>query len=371
MTTMTRRTALGVSLVAALAAATAGVVYYQKGPDGGGGGERPVVVVLPLTGAAASWGEHFKRGADMYEATYPDRRLKLRVIDSQSNPTTALTAVQQACAGERPYAIVSTVSAITVPLRGWAKDEDTFLVACVISDKVLEQPGKVQRVYPSVQSNAAPIARYARARYRRVAVLHSNEELGQAVRREFEKDFVGDGRTTEVEGYAVKEAEVRTLVTKVLRTNPEATLVTGFGPSFWAIIRELHGQGYKGQVLSDASFADPVQIAQLGPAAEGVIFVGSETELTAPRTEAAQKFNTEFSRRFGVNTNYGSVTVYEALVMLDRLSRTTPELQPTSFLALGDWNGVPGTIKLLPNGDCQYPWFLMKRTEGKVVPLAE
>jgi branched-chain amino acid transport system substrate-binding protein len=331
-----------------------------------------VLVVLPLTGPAASWGEHFKRGVDMFLRTHKDSRLEIQIIDSQTNPASTMSAVQQASLAGKPYAIVSTLSSITVPLKEWTEEERVPLVACVITDKVLQNAHMVQRIYPSVESNARPLAQYAKSKFRRVAILYSNEELGLAVRRVFESDYIGDGRTVILtDGYALKDTEVRSIVAKFVQARPEAILITGIGPAFWAIIRELRTQGYPGQILSDASFADPVQIDKLGSLAEGIVFAGSETELSEPRTQRAKAFNRQFTTAFGVPVNYTGVTVYESLSILNQLAKSNLDIKNDSFTTLGEWQGVPGTLRFLEDGDCDYPWFLIKRKQNHNVALTK
>lgn len=333
---------------------------------------KKVLVVLPMTGAAASWGEHFKRGVDMFLQTAEAPKIQVEVIDSQTNPAQAQSAVRQAALAGKPYAVVSTLSSITVPLRAWAQGENVFLVACMISDRVLEGGGLVQRLYPSVEDNARPLAQYALARFSKVGILFSNEELGVSVRRRFERDYLTAGKEVILaEGYELRNTDVRSTVDKMIKASPEAVVVTGIGPAFWAIIREFKTQQYKGQLLSDASFADPVQIDLLGAAAEGVVFTGSETELTAPRTPVAQTFNQQFAARFGVPINYTGVTVYEALQTLNRLAATNDVLDSAAYSSLKEWQGVPGAIRFLPGGDSQYPWFLVKREGGRTVPLVD
>jgi len=351
--------------------AIVGVYYVSMRPSSDvAAGAKRVLVVLPLTGAGAPWGEHFKRGADMFAKTEKHPQIDVQIIDSQTNAAQALAAVQQAALRGKPYAIISTLSSVTVPLKEWTQREGVFLVACVITDKALQPPDMVQRVYPSVEANGKPIAKFAAAKFPRVGILHSNDELGIAVRKVFERDYASDGRTVALaEGYALKETEVRSLVLKVMDAKVDAVLVTGIGPAFWAIIRELKTQGYPGQILSDASFADPKQIDLLGAAADGIVFMGSETELSRPRSNSAGDFNDQFVKSFGVPVNYTGVTVYESLRMLDALARTTPKLSTGSFQSLGDWLGVPGTIRFLPGGDSDYPWFLIKREGGRNVPV--
>lgn len=306
----------------------------------------------------------------MFVQTTDSPRIQVEVIDSQTNAAQAQSAVRHAALRGKPYALVSTLSAVTVPLKQWTESEGVFLVACMISDRVLEGGGLVQRLYPSVEDNARPLAKFAAKHYARVGILFSNEELGVSVRRTFERDYIGHGREVALaEGYGVRDTDVRTTVAKFVAAQPQAVVVTGIGPAFWSIIREFHAQQYKGQLLSDASFADPTQIDQLGSAGEGVIFTGGETELSDPRNAAAQAFNKQFRQRFGVPVNYTGVTVYEALRTLNQLAATHQTMESNSYGTLRDWPGVAGTIRFMPGGDSQYPWFLIRRDQGKNVAV--
>jgi ABC-type branched-subunit amino acid transport system substrate-binding protein len=362
------KTALGIA-----AWTTVALLFGACTPKSTGGAAAPaqspkksVFVVLPLTGPAATWGEHFKRGSDMFALTVTNSRIDVRIIDSQSTPAAALSALRQAALSGKPYAVVSTLSGTTVPVKEWTDSEGIFLVACVITDKVIDDKGLTQRIYPSAEDNAGPLAAFAKRRYRSVAILHSNDELGTAVRRVFEREFVGGDRTiTLADAYALKETEVRTLVAKYVEAKSEAILVTGIGPAFWAIIRELRSQKFSGTILSDASFADQTQIEALGEMANGIVFMGSETELTQPRTPAAMEFAQRYKSSFDKPVNYTGVTVYESLRILNEMAGKHASLSNSDFVALRDWSGVPGNIRMLPRGDCAYPWFLVERVGGE------
>jgi len=301
----------------------------------------------------------------MFALTITNSRIDVKVIDSQSTPVAALSALRQAALSGKPYAVVSTLSGTTVPVKEWTDSEGIFLIACVITDKVIDDKGLTQRIYPSAEDNAGPLAAFAKKRYRNVAILHSNDELGTAVRRVFERDFVGDDRNIALaDAYALKETEVRTLVTKFVEAKPDAILVTGIGPAFWAIIKELRSQKFPGAILSDASFADQTQIEALGDMANGVVFMGSETELTQPRTAEAQAFAQSFKTRFDKPVNYTGVTVYESLRILNEMADKHASLSNSDFEAMREWSGVPGIIRMLPRGDCTYPWFVVRRDRG-------
>ncbi len=89
-----------------LVAITIAALWFGLRENSGSNPTNRVVVVLPLTGPVAIWGEHFKRGADMFRRDYPTSPLKLEILDSQSSPATAVTVVQQALVKGKPYAIV-------------------------------------------------------------------------------------------------------------------------------------------------------------------------------------------------------------------------------------------------------------------------
>lgn len=360
-------------LIAALVCAViviAAIVYLKPadGPEG-----KPVLVVLPMTGAAASWGEHFQRGVTMFADEYSDGSLDVVVIDSQTDPAKALLGVQQACARSEPYGIVSTLSTITAPLVEWASDENRFVVCCMTSDAVLEHPDHIQRIYPSADDNARPPAEFARRQYPTIAVLYGKGEFGESVNRIFARHYKSDSTDIVVsEVYDASDASIaRSLAAKVHAAQPDAVFINGIGAGYWALFRELRTIGFEGAMISDASFGDLSQIKRLGGAAESVVFMAGETELSEPRTKAAREFSEKFKAKFSEPPNYTGITVFESLRILQEIRKSHDLATPAAFRALGEWQSVAGPIQMLPDGDCDYPWILVQYKDGEILPLRD
>lgn len=359
-----------VGVIIALVFAVIAAVYWTN-ENGSGTLSRKVVVVLPMTGGAASWGEEFQRGVTMFNEEYSDGSLEVVVVDSQTDPAKAVSAVQQAYLGQEPYALVSTLSTITAPIVEWASQEQRFVVCCMTSDSILKHPDFVQRIYPSAMENAAPPANYAKGNYPTIGVLYSKGEFGESVNRIFSESYKSDSTEIVVsEVYDGNDATtVRSLVAKVMAAKPEAVFVTGIGSAYWSIFSELRTMGYAGAIISDASFGDIQQIEKLKEAGEGVVFMAGETELTSPRTMEAKEFNDKFEKRFNEPVNYTGITVFESLRILQELAKIDSKADAAAFRKLGEWQSVAGPIRLLKTGECDYPWILVEHREGKIVPL--
>jgi ABC-type branched-subunit amino acid transport system substrate-binding protein len=333
--------------------------------------KKRVVVVLPLTGGAASWGEEFMRGVTMFNEQYSNGTLDVQVVDSQSDPGKALSAVQQAYLTGKPYATVSTLSTITVPIVDYAVEENHFVICCMTSDSILRHPNHVQRIYPSAEVNASTPATYAKEKYKTIGVFYAKGEFGETVNRIFSATFISPSNQIVVsEAYDGNDPTiVRSVVAKVIRANPDAVFITGIGVAYWSFFTELRTQGYKGSILSDASFGDIQQIEKLGIAGDNVVFMAGETELTRPRTEKAKEYNEKFTARFKEPVNYTAITVFESLRILQQLATMNSDVNAMEIRKLARWDSVAGPIIFKSNGDCDYPWILVQHKNRQVLPM--
>src|ERR1035438_2060309 len=78
----------------------------------GGGGQGAVVglALVPQTGSGAVQGKYVGNGIDMYRRAHPDSVLRISVVDSQSDPNTAVSALNQAVAIQRPNFVMTALS---------------------------------------------------------------------------------------------------------------------------------------------------------------------------------------------------------------------------------------------------------------------
>ena len=143
-----------------------GVVFYNSQNQKESQNDKTVLVILPMTGNAAVWGEHFSKGVDYFKAQNPNANINVKILDSQSNPMQTISALQQQMAQSKPFAVIATISSIAVPASKFASEAGVPAIACVVSDKTLEAKN-VQRIFPSAYDNIKPVADIAKKKYKR------------------------------------------------------------------------------------------------------------------------------------------------------------------------------------------------------------
>ena len=347
-----------------------GVVFYNSQNQKESQNDKTVLVILPMTGNAAVWGEHFSKGVDYFKAQNPNAKINIKVIDSQMNPSITISALQQELLRGKPYAILSTTSPVTVPVSAFASKEGLFTIGCVMSDKILENPN-VQRVYPSAYDSTKPVSDYAKKNYKRLAILYGNEEGGLSAYKVMSREYKTDNNEIVfTDSYGVNDVvDTHTLLYKVLYHKPDAIFISGHGSAYWAIIRELKSMKYQGGILTDLFFANPTQLEQLGKAAEGIIFTASETDLSDSTRKQVIEDKRFYQGKYNQIPNYTGITVYEALSILNDMAEKGISPSNQTFENMKKFEGVGGTLEFLPNGDMHYPWIAVTIKDGKIVPV--
>ena len=169
--------------------------------------------------------------------------------------------------------------------------------------------------------------------------------------------------------FEISNNDIHTMVHKLLKDNPEAIFTEGYGKDYWKIISELKSLNYPGVITSNMAFNDQEQIKNLGPHAEGVIFMGSPADVSNSNIPAVQEMSKFFNEKYGKPLHYLSVLIYEALAILDETARKGLPPSRDTFEKMKTFDGIVGTLQFLPNGDMKYPWIPITIKDGKIVPI--
>ena len=331
--------------------------------------DKTVLVILPMTGNAAVWGEHFSKGVDYFRAKNPNANINVKILDSQSNPMQTVSALQQQIAQGKPFAVITTISSTAVPASKFASDAGVPAIACVVSDKTLEAKN-VQRIFPSAYDNIKPVADIARKKYKRLAILYGNDESGVACKKVMENEYkTPDNEIVFMESYDTGKTDVRILVYKALSKQPEAVFIAGLGLEYWEIIRLIKSSDFDGVILSDLAFSDATQRKSLGDAAKDVIYTTSRVELSDNNNPKVKDLRDFYQTKYNALPNYTGVIMYEALSVLNEMAGKNIFPTREELLKVGKYEGLSGTLEFLPNGDMHYPWIAVTIKDGKIVPV--
>lgn len=331
-----------------------------------------IFCIAPLTGPGSAHGENISNAINIYKKNNSDSRLKFEIVDSQSNPQTALSLYRQKMLLQRPDVIVSVLSGITQVLLPETKKDGLPLFA--IHTNIQKEFGEyenAQKLTDNFADVSRPLAKFARVKdLKRVAMLFSNEEYGIGCKNVFLQEFQDHSHEVPlVESYEMTGTVSRDLIYKILNVKPDGVFVAGYGPNYIFILKTLIANKYSGMILSDINCSNSAVMNSLGDLSliSNLYFTGMEINLGTPSGKALdflRQYKTEFNKR----PWEGAVYTYDLCSILETLNKEGKALTRKSFTELQHWDGLSDPIDFPGDGTSSYAFFVIKLVDG--VPVA-
>ena len=365
------------TVLAALIAACGGCRSRQ--PSSAGETLR-VLALFPMTGPGASLGAYLSNGLALAKEDLDVRyqgqlKVEYEILDSKNQPGEGLSALRAALARSRPHAVLcamSSVSKAVVPVL--ERERIPTIVTTTALTDITKGTRFVVRMYPTSEDFVLPVAQFMAARFRRVAVFYVRDDFGESNYRVFQKIMTEAGRTiTAAEPFDLAPADARTLIARVLAGKPEGVFVTGYGPSFISMFRQIREANRNVPLFTEIGFANPAVLEGVGAAAEGVIFDGTELELSDPSSERVKSFQDRYHRRYSVPAYQVTGFAYDSLCLLAEAARKAggpAMLSKSALVSLSPFTGIMGAVQLDAEGESRVQLRLMRRHGSRTVPIA-
>ena len=340
-----------------------------------------IVALAPLTGPDASLGEYLRNGMELAKeqaaSRYPGKiEITVELLDSKSQPQEGVRALQAALLQKRPDVIISAMSSVCKAIVPIAEREGILTIATTAALTDLTRSTKtVLRIYPTSDDFLRPIAIHMSKKFERLAILYGQDDFGDSNQRLFGEIIKGAGKQiTASEPFELAQADSRAVIARLLATSPEAVFVTGDGPAFAAVFRQLKEAKADLPIYTEIGFANPSILNALGKDADGIIFDGTELELTDPQDPEIAGFQKQYRSRFGTAPYQVAGFAHDSILLLaDAAMMSGAFVQPNkrSIIAGAPFQVMMGTIQFDAEGECRIPLKLMKREAGKTVLLPE
>ena len=241
-----------------VAALVAGFIVYSNMQEQKAlqeSGERNVYAVLPLTGPLSVWGKQTKETIDYYLKKNPDAPMNLIYIDSESNPSKALTGLQSKVLDDNNPIVISAISSVSASLLPFLSRHGGFNVSMYAKDSpTYTQYQNQHRIsFPVRTEIGEKTIEYANKHYKTMTILYSEDELGRLGLNEMKKAFKGE--VIADFSFSVAERDVRNTVVKALATKPDAFFV--IAPASLGlrnVLKELGTSGYQGGILANQAY---------------------------------------------------------------------------------------------------------------------
>lgn len=344
-----------------------GVLVFIHNDDNGSD-VRTIYAVLPLSGSAAELGNNIKAAIDMYFLETNRSKLKVQYIDSESLPSKAISALNQALIGVDNPIVITAVASISNALIPVVNEHNGFCVNLCTVSITQENRAKYksyQRYSLGIVDAVQPLVEYINRRFSSICIIHSNDEYGMSYYSEFKKKI-----NAKVNGVSctVAPQDMRDITTKAMSTSPDAILIAGTPTANYRnAVQELRRVGYKGSVLADMSFVNPFIYKNIADASEGVVTVCSDADITGAHGPWGMAF-VEKCARHSVTPYFNTLQSYEAMCLLEKLLAENSKIAQEDFLSLSD---IPfkDSVVFSGNGEVFFNFFLAEVRNGNLVKI--
>jgi len=368
MSKLNWKSIVGWGIAALVVAGIIGTNMYQQQQDRADG-KRTVYAVLPLSGQFASYGKDVQKTMDMYVAENKPS-FKIKYIDSEANPTKAVTALQQATLNDDEPIVISAFAFISSALAPVVEQKKGFLFA-ISTVTISTNSHSYQRMSRSAEDIMKVIAPYLSDNYKKVSIVYTQDDYGLKEFNFLKNEFAKTG--VEVLSdipLIMTQTDVRNEVVKLKSVPSDAVIVLGMTTQGYInMIRELKLQEYQGQVIADSGLTNPPVIKGVGPLSEGVILSAMTAEVDMEQPPKVQ----ELKEKIAKNDIPMYFIVLEAVDTLDLIQYILDNKLPFSqetFTKLKEWDGVGGKMTFTGNGNASAISYIMARIkDGKIIPV--
>jgi ABC-type branched-subunit amino acid transport system substrate-binding protein len=166
----------------------------------------------------------------------------------------------------------------------------------------------------------------------------------------------------------------RSLVQRLLATSPQAVFVTGYGPAFTNVFKQIREINREVPIFTEISFATPSVINALGADSNGIVFDGTEMELSQPTLQSVIEFRSAYQSRFNAAPYQVAGFSHDAVIILAEAALrngTSAKPSKSTIISLSPFQGVMSPIRFDAEGESRITLQLMKREGGTTILMNE
>lgn len=305
--------------------------------------------MAPLSGDAAAYGEGIRRGVDLAAFDMGLTNVQIIAEDSKCSGPDAVNAIQKLINVENVQVVIGEVcSGATLPAAPIAAQNKVLMVSASATSHLITNEPYVFRTVPSdaLQGDFGAQLAFDKG-YRKLAILHSNEDYGVGFSDVLEKQFaVKGGEVVVREGVPKESLDLRTALLKIKEAQPDALyLITNSPDQGVAMIKQAKEIGFEAALIgSEGLKADPI-ILGAGSAAEGMLF----TSVSTGNAEFVAKHQAKYGAAPGPFAAQG-YDAYKAIALaLKDGARSGEEIR--AKLLEQRFEGASGVINFDESGD--------------------
>lgn len=357
-----------IGLVVALCLFAVGYNAYQS-EKRAHSDKKNIYALLPLTGFGSHVGKQQRAAIELWREKNPDPSFNLHIIDSETAPMKAITALKQALLNEENPIVITSNSLISYNSIPTIEEKKGFQFMICTFDKEGFHNSHFLRMCDRSVDSISHIAKYL-SRYKNLFAFYTNEEFGKSSFNSLKK-LLPENNDISIPNIAIEPAQrdIRIEVLKALEKKPEAIIILGFTSlATINLVKELRRQGYDKDIVMGSGLADPSIYTQLDGYLDNLIFPDKNMQLTeGPNVPTLKKIEQAIHGR----PFYIPLEIWDTLDLIDWTIKNNKPFTQETYAKLGKWKGLAGDIEFLDDGNVIYQFHLATFKDGKIVPLKE
>lgn len=369
-----------------LGAIVAATVQLAYAPGAMAADPVKIGLALPLSGAAATYGQELQRGAE-YAADLVNqrggilggRKIELVFEDEKGTPQGGVAAVQKLMSVGRVKAITGgTNSSVVLAESSVTKKRILQVNAGAQADAITDQGSPwLFQVNNTVSLNSESFNAYIVKTLtpKSVAYMGENSEFNKTVLEKLKASLQAAGiELVSTSTYDAETNDFTSILTKIKASNPDMIYVADAYPAraaqLWKQVRQLGG--FKIEVMSPG-VVTPGMIKPSEGAMNGVI-TGEIFMASDPGAEG-KEFVENYQKKFNSSPGKGELVIFEAINLIAAAmdkARTDSDYDKISkVIRENSWPSPRGLLKFDEKGRARAPYFYIQRVENGAVVQVE
>ncbi|MFA5745529.1 MAG: penicillin-binding protein activator [archaeon] len=339
-------------------------------------------IIMPLSGDAAGLGDELSKSLELAKSEINKDQNKIEFIyeDGKCDSKEAANAASK----------LVNIDKVDYIIGGFCSSEVLGAAPIIESSKVimLSPSGSSQeitnagdyvfRLIPSDSYLAQKVSEeMVNQKITKVAIIYENEAYSKALADTFKAEYLKDSNNKIVleEGYMSTENDFRTIVTKVIASNPQAVYLipnsTGKA-TLRLILNEFQANNYKPKIFTNEMIALPEIVSEYPELVEGAIYPQYNINDKDPVTlEYSNKLKSLYGQDFPnqLPLSYSAYTydsVYVIAEAIDHCKEDT-ECAKAYLYSIKDKHMTSGTVTFDSYGDVQSSYIFNTIRNGTVV----
>ncbi|MDP1694950.1 MAG: ABC transporter substrate-binding protein [Candidatus Woesearchaeota archaeon] len=351
-------------LVVVLVGTAIGLLFAQGSLTGLSVQEKNEVLIGfigPLSGDASIVGEVEKNAAEIaveeinQKGGIKGKKIRMIYEDGKCNGKDASIAANKLITIDKLKILFVVCSAENLAVAPLAEKNKVIQFAAWASHPDITDAGEyVFRNAQSDSQTAELAAKTIYLNYKNIGEIYELTDYSQGLHREFNKNIELLGGTVISEGFLQGSNDMKTEITKILRSSPEAIFVNPNTPVTGLILlKQVRELGFKGQIYGNF-FGSAPQVVE-SEMAQGMIFF---SEPTVEENEIKKKLFEKYKSKYGsepafsypVAARYDTVYIIAEAIAFCNSDKKTECIKDYIY-AIEEFKGALGTYSFDEHGD--------------------